>query len=122
MSKIRIIALLLLASLFGNAFAVSYYWGAQSVKREWLVERAALPSEIEERLPKELSAKRNELLPLVLQLRSVRQEMMQALVARPYDEARASALVAEVRQQTTVLQEAFQNVLLDIAKAHAVAR
>ncbi len=115
MRKMQIVSFLLLLSLFGNAFAVSYYWGEGSAKREWLIERAALPPEIEELLPQEISARREELRPLIRQLRVTRQEMMHSLVTKPYDAAKVDALAADVRRQTIALQEAFQGILVDIA-------
>lgn len=119
MRKMQAVLLLLLISLFGNAFAMSYYLGERSANKEWLIERAALPPEIEELLPEEIFARREELGPLVQQLRATRQEMMKSLVAKPYDAAKVDALAADVRRQTTALQEAFQVILIDIARKRA---
>lgn len=116
MSALRTIASLLGVSLLGNVFGVAYYWGDHNATKDWLIERAALPPEIEQRLPKEIAAKSDELRPLVLELRSARQAMIQALTAKPLDEPTVHALAATVRAKTTALQEAFQGILVEAAK------
>ena len=115
-----VLAAVLLLSLAANlvvaGFTFARFAGPRpggDIERIVAIGIRAFPPEIRKAIVDGSKAKRDEMKSLVDSVKEARQRMFEAMRADPFDPAALETAYADLRQKTSVLQEAGQQIVLD---------
>lgn len=113
-----VVFLSLAANLVVAGFVVSRFGpppgrGGGDIERIVAIGIRAFPPEIQKAIVDGSKAKRDEMKTLIDSVKDARQRMFEAMRADPFDPAALEAAYADLRQKTSVLQEAGQQIVLD---------
>jgi hypothetical protein len=115
-----VLAAVLLLSLAANLVVAGFTFsrfgprpGGGDIERIVAIGIRAFPPEIQKAIVDGSKAKRDEMKTLIDSVKDARQRMFEAMRADPFDPAALEAAYADLRQKTSVLQEAGQQIVLD---------